>query len=93
MERELAARINQSVGDEYLEDVGPPSSFAARRKPLEPELRKLKILILAVLVAEVPTEEEAHAQAGCEESGRWEGGGSALPSEYRSKRTDALRIP
>ena len=50
-------------------------------------------VILAVLVAEVPTKEKAHGRAGYGKSERWEEGGSALQSESGSKPADSLKIP
>jgi hypothetical protein len=44
MQSPLAARRNQPVGREYLQDLVPPRLLAARRQPLGPEPVKLKLL-------------------------------------------------
>ena len=44
MQSPLAARRNQPVGREHLQDLIPPRSFPARRQPIGPEPIKLKLL-------------------------------------------------
>src|SRR5260370_7427716 len=44
MQSPLAARRNQPVGREHLQDLIPWRSFPARRQPIGPESIKLKLL-------------------------------------------------
>src|SRR3979411_1588594 len=44
MQSPLAARRDQPVGREHLQDLIPPRSFPARRKAIGPEPIKLKFL-------------------------------------------------
>jgi hypothetical protein len=47
-------------------------------------------VILAVLVASVATQEEAHDRSGYRRGRGWEGVGSALQGRFDSKRMDLL---